>query len=95
MAINPDDVATVVESGSIGTIMHIDSDGSDSGTFYDVRLTGAEPGGSFLAGNVVRRARTEMDAPHCGERCEPLPWRRDRSRRMGKSPKSGEADGVG
>lgn len=61
MAINPGDLATVVESGANGMIIHIDSDGSDSGTFYDVRLTGA--GGSFPAGDVVRCARAEIDAP--------------------------------
>ena len=78
MAINPGDLATVVESGANGTIMHIDSDGSDSGTFHDVRLTGAGSGGSFPAGDVVRCARAEIDAPHGHygkeECCEPLPW---------------------
>ena len=41
MAIIPGDLATVVESGANGTIMHIDSDGSNGGTFYDVGPPGA------------------------------------------------------
>ena len=82
MAINPGDLATVVESGANGTIICIDGDGSDSGTFYDVRLTGT--GGRFPAGDVVRCVRAEIDAgyldSHCGyeECCGPLPWWRDR-----------------
>ena len=58
MAINLGDLATVVDSSADGTIKH--SDGSNSCTFYDVRLTGA--GGNFPVGNVVRasgRKRTQ------------------------------------
>ena len=80
MTINPGDLVTVVESGANGTIIHIDGDGSDSGTFYDVRLTGTGPGGSFPVGDIVRCVKAEIDAGypqgHCGDEgcCGPLPW---------------------
>ena len=82
MAIDLGDLVTVLESGANGTIIRIDGDGSDSGTFYDVRLTGT--GGRFPAGDVARCVRAEIDAGypdgHCGHEgcCGPLPWRWDR-----------------